>query len=375
MNTPPRLFTPLQIGNTTLPNRIVVSPMCQYSAVDGSAADWHLMHLGSLAISGAGLLFVEATAVNKQGRITPGCLGLYSDENQQALQRAVTAVRSISAIPLGIQLAHAGRKASSNEPWNSGSQIAMKEGGWECVAPSAVPHTPEQEAPRAMDTHDLRDVVDAFVQAALRARALGFQVIELHMAHGYLLHEFLSPVSNRRGDQYGGSLENRMRFPLEVFRAVHAAVGADIPVGARLSATDWVDEGGWDLEQTLEMGRQLEAAGASFLDMSSGGASYQQKVTLGPGYQIPFAAAMKRAVSIPVIGVGLITEPRQAEDILVEEKADAVALARGILFDPRWPWRAAAELGATVAAPPQYMRALPNKYPAVFAPASAKRAA
>ena len=375
MNTSPRLFTPLQIGNTTLPNRIIVSPMCQYSADDGSAVDWHLMHLGSLAISGAGLLFVEATAVNAQGRITAGCLGLYSDENQQALQRVVRAVRSVSAIPLGIQLAHAGRKGSCREPWNSGSQIALRDGGWECVAPSAVPHSPGQEAPRAMDSHDLRAVVDAFVQAALRARALGFQVIEIHMAHGYLLHQFLSPVANRRDDQYGGSLENRMRFPLEVFRAVHAAVGADIPVGARLSATDWVEEGGWDLEQTLALGRQLEAAGASFLDMSSGGASYQQQVKPGPGYQIPFAAAMKRVVSIPVIGVGLITEARQAENILVEEKADAVALARAFLFDPRWPWRAAAELGATVAAPPQYMRALPNKYPSVFAPAPAKRAA
>ena len=369
MNTPSRLFTPLLIGNTTLPNRIVVSPMCQYSAVDGSATDWHLMHLGSLAISGAGLLFVEATAVNAQGRITPGCLGLYSNENQQALQRVVTAVRSVSAIPLGIQLAHAGRKGSCHEPWNSGSQIALKDGGWESVAPSAVPHTPEQEAPRAMDSHDLREVVDAFVQAARRARALGFQVIELHMAHGYLLHEFLSPVSNRRDDQYGGSLENRMRFPLEVFRAVHAAVGADVPVGARLSGTDWVDEGGWDLEQTLQMGKQLEAAGASFLDLSSGGVSYQQKLTvkLGPGYQIPFAAAMKRAVSIPVFGVGLITDPRQAETILVEEQADALALARAFLFDPRWPWRAAAELGTTIAAPKQYMRALPQGYPAVFA--------
>ena len=369
MNTSPRLFTPLQVGNTTLPNRIVVSPMCQYSAVDGSATDWHLMHLGSLAISGAGLLFVEATAVNAQGRITPGCLGLYSDENQQALQRVVTAVRSVSAIPLGIQLAHAGRKGSCHEPWNSGSQMALKGGGWECVAPSALPHTPEQEAPRAMDSRDLREVVDAFVQAARRARALGFQVIELHMAHGYLLHEFLSPVSNRRDDAYGGSLENRMRFPLEVFRAVHAAVGADVPVGARLSGTDWVDEGGWDVEQTLQMGRQLQAAGASFLDLSSGGVSYQQKVSvkLGPGYQVPFAAAMKRAVSIPVFGVGLITEPRHAESILAEEQADAVALARAFLFDPRWPWRAAAELGATVAAPQQYMRALPQGYPAVFA--------
>ena len=375
MNTPPRLFTPLQIGNTTLPNRIIVSPMCQYSAVDGSAIDWHLMHLGSLAISGAGLLFTEATAVNAQGRITPGCLGLYSDENQQALQRVVRAVRTASAIPLGIQLAHAGRKGSCREPWNSGAQIARKDGGWECVAPSAVPHSPEQEAPRAMDAHDLREVADAFVQAALRARALGFQVIELHMAHGYLLHEFLSPVSNQRDDAYGGALENRMRFPLEVFRAVHAAVGADIPVGARLSATDWVEEGGWDLEQTLALGRRLEAAGASFLDISSGGASYQQQVKPGPGYQIPFAAAMKRAVRIPVIGVGLITGPQQAENILVDDKADAVALARAFLFDPRWPWRAAAELGATVAVPQQYMRALPNKYPAVFAPASVKRAA
>ena len=330
MNTPPRLFTPFHLGKVPLPNRIVVSPMCQYSAVDGSANDWHLMHLGSLAISGAGLLFVEATAVNAQGRITPGCLGLYSDDNQRALERVVKALRAASSIPLGIQLAHAGRKGSSREPWHGGTQIALQDGGWACAAPSAIPQLPAYEAPHAMRADDLREVVAAFVRAARRARDLGFQVLEMHMAHGYLLHQFLSPISNRRDDAYGGSLDNRMRFPLEVFGAVVQAVGGDMAIGARLSATDWVPEGGWDIAQTVQMGLRLEALGAVFLDISSGGVSHQQAVKLGPGYQIPFAEQMKRSVRIPVMGVGLITEPRQADDIIAHGQADLVALARGL---------------------------------------------
>ncbi len=373
-NTLPTLFTPLTVGQVTLPNRIVVSPMCQYSAVDGSANDWHLMHLGALAVSGAGLLFVEATAVNAQGRITPGCLGLYSDENQRSLERVVKALRAASKIPLGIQLAHAGRKGSSREPWHGGAQIALQDGGWPCPAPSAIAQLPGYELPQAMQPDDLRDVVAAFVRAAHRARDLGFQVLELHMAHGYLLHQFLSPISNRRDDAYGGSLENRMRLPLEVFRAVVLAVGGDMAVGARLSATDWVPQGGWDIAQTVQMGLELEALGAVFLDISSGGVSHQQAVKPGPGYQIPFATQVKRAVRIPVMGVGLITEPRQAEEIIAQDKADLVALARGFLHDPRWPWRAAAELGATVSAPVQYMRALPRDHPAIFADSASPKA-
>ena len=365
MTTTSRLFTPIRLGGLMLPNRIIVSPMCQYSAVDGNAADWHLIHLGSLAISGAGLLCVEATAVRREGRITPGCLGLYGDENQAALQRVVTALRSISAIPLAIQLAHAGRKASSRVPWHGGTLIAPDEGGWVPLAPSEIPHLPGEPAPRAMALGDIHDVVLSFAQAARRARAIGFDAIELHMAHGYLLHQFLSPLANQRQDGYGGSLEHRMRLPLEVFRAVTEAAGPGVAVGVRLSATDWV-EGGWDVGQTIQLARQLEQLGCAFVDISSGGVSHQQNIPLGPGYQVPLAAQVRRAARIPVFAVGLITQPRQAEDIVAQSQADAVALARGFLQDPRWPWRAAAELGATVVAPPQLWRALPRGHAVVF---------
>jgi 2,4-dienoyl-CoA reductase-like NADH-dependent reductase (Old Yellow Enzyme family) len=365
MTTTSRLFSPVRVGGMTLPNRIMVSPMCQYSAVEGTPTDWHLIHLGSLAISGAGLLCVEATAVTAEGRITPGCLGLYSDANEAGLQRVVNGLRSVSSIPLAIQLSHAGRKASSRRPWEGGSLLSSTDGGWMPVAPSAIPQRPEEPAPRAMTQADIGQVVESFAQAARRARRIGFQAIELHMAHGYLLHQFLSPLSNRRDDAYGGSLENRMRLPLEVFQAVAAAAGADIAVGVRLSATDWV-EGGWDVEQTIEVSRRLEALGCAFLDISSGGVSSQQKIPLGPGYQVPFAAQVKREVKIPVMTVGLITDPAEAEAIVAQDQADIVAMARGFLRDPRWPWRAAAELGGTVAPPPQLLRSLPPGHAPIF---------
>ncbi len=365
MTTSPHLFSPIQLGPLTLANRIMVSPMCQYSAVDGNAVDWHLVHLGGLAISGAGLLCVEATAVTPEGRITPGCLGLYNDENQAALQRVVTALRSVSAMPLAIQLSHAGRKASSRAPWEGGTLIAPGQGGWLPLAPSAIAQRPEEPAPRAMTRDDIAQVVASFALAARRARELRFQAIELHMAHGYLLHQFLSPLANRRDDDYGGSLENRMRLPLEVFEAVAQAAGPGIPVGVRLSATDWV-EGGWDVAQTIAVARQLEALGCAFLDISSGGVSYRQKIPLAPGYQVPFAAQVKREVRIPVVAVGLITQPAQAEKIVAEGSADIVALARGLLLDPRWPWRAAAQLGGTVVPPKQLLRALPQGHAPVF---------
>lgn len=365
--TPPRLFTPVDIGGVTLLNRIVVAPMCQYSAREGNATAWHTVHLGSLAISGAGMLCVEATAVQRAGRITPGCLGLYSDENQQALQGVVTSLRAVSPIRLAIQLSHAGRKASMRVPWEGGDFIPTEEGGWRPSGPSPIARVPQEPPPETMGLEEIRGIVDSFAAAARRAKEIGFDAIELHMAHGYLLHQFLSPVANRREDSYGGSLENRMRFPLEVFRAVAAAVGPSIPVGARLSGTDWVD-GGWDIGQTVELAKRLESAGCAFLDISSGGVSHEQKVTngIGPGYQVPLAAAVKQAVTIPVIAVGLITQPRHAEDILEHGHADIIALARGFLFDPRWPWRAAAELGATVVAPPQIWRALPHRHPAIL---------
>jgi 2,4-dienoyl-CoA reductase-like NADH-dependent reductase (Old Yellow Enzyme family) len=366
----PALFQPLRLGPLELPNRIVIAPMCQYSAVDGSATDWHLMHLGHLALSGAGLLIIEATAVEAIGRITPGCLGLYSDANETALARVLQAVRAHSSMPIAIQLAHAGRKASSRAPWQGGMQISAAEsgpwGGWQAEAPSALPHLPDEEPPRALDAAGLTRVKAAFVHAARCAMRLGLQGIELHAAHGYLLHEFLSPLCNQRGDAYGGSLENRMRFPLEVFDAVRAEVPAGIPLWVRVSATDWV-EGGWDVESTVAFARVLEARGCAAIHVSSGGASPQQRIPLGPGYQVPLAVRIKQAVAVPVIAVGLITEPEQAEAILAQGQADAVALARAMLYEPRWPWHAAAKLGAQVTAPPQYWRSQPREYKDLFA--------
>jgi 2,4-dienoyl-CoA reductase-like NADH-dependent reductase (Old Yellow Enzyme family) len=355
-----------------LKNRIVVAPMCQYSADEGRATDWHLIHLGHLALSGAALLFTEATAVEPVGRISAEDLGLYSDDTEAALRRVLEAVRRHSSIRIGMQLAHAGRKASTQAPWLGGRQIAPSAGGWQTVAPSAVAHLPGEHPPTALDDAGLARIRDAFVDAALRAQRLGIDVIELHAAHGYLLHQFLSPVANRRGDAYGGSLENRMRFPLEVFDAVRAALAPAVPVGARVSATDWVD-GGWDLEECVAFAHALRERGAAFIDVSSGGVSHEQKIALGPGYQVPFAERIRRATGLPVITVGLITEPRQAEAIVADERADLVAFARAMLYDARWPWHAAAELGAQVEAPPQYMRSQPRQYKDLFVPGPSGR--
>lgn len=363
--TQPLLFSPLSLGRIALPNRIMVSPMCQYSAIDGNTTDWHLTHLGALAISGAGLLCVEATAVSPEGRITHGCTGLYNDDNEKAWQRTLDGLRAISPVKLAIQLSHAGRKASSQRPWEGGALITPADGGWQPVAPSALPHKPDEAAPTAMTAADITKVIADFTAAATRAKRLGFEVIELHCAHGYLLHEFLSPLANQRQDMYGGSLENRMRLPLQIFEAVRKAAGPDIAVGVRLSGTDWV-EGGWDIAQSIVFSKALQALGADFLDISSGGVSPLQKITLAPGYQVPLAAQIKQALSIPVVTVGLITEPAQAEEILQHGDADIVALARAFLIDPRWPWRAAAALGGTVWSPSQFYRCLPAGYPAIF---------
>ena len=361
------LFQPWQIGNLHLPNRIVIAPMCQYSADDGSATDWHLIHLGHLALSGAGLLILEATAVSAEGRITPGCLGLYSQANEAALARVLDAVRAHSAMPLAIQLAHAGRKGSSRAPWQGGAQIPLGEpGAWRAVAPSAVPHIAGEDAPTALDRAGLARVRDEFATAARRAARLGLQGIELHAAHGYLMHQFLSPLANQRSDDYGGSLANRMRFPLEVFEAVREAFPAERPVWARVSATDWV-EGGWDVESTIEFAHALAARGCAAFHVSSGGVSPQQKIPLGPGYQVHLAQQIRQAVGLPTVAVGLITEPAQAEAIVASGQADAVALARAMLYDPRWPWHAAAALGAHVTAPPQYWRSQPREHKDLFA--------
>jgi 2,4-dienoyl-CoA reductase-like NADH-dependent reductase (Old Yellow Enzyme family) len=361
-----RLFEPFQIGGLRLANRIVIAPMCQYSASEGSASDWHLIHLGHLAISGAGLLIVEATAVSAEGRITPSDLGLYSDANELALARVLDAVRANSPIGIGMQLAHAGRKASSRAPWEGGKQIRLGEpGAWQAVAPSAVPHSPGEDAPLALDAAGLQRVRDEFARAAQRAARLGLDGLEIHAAHGYLLHQFLSPIANKRDDAYGGSLENRMRFPLEVFDAVRAAFPADKPVWARISATDWVPDG-WDIDGTLALAHALKARGCAAIHVSSGGVSPQQAIKVGPGYQVPFARRVKEAIGLPTIAVGLITEPEQAETIIASGEADAIGLARAMLYDPRWPWHAAARLGARVDAPHQYWRSQPREYKDLF---------
>ena len=361
-----KLFEPMQIGALSLANRIIVAPMCQYSASEGSAGDWHLIHLGHLALSGAGMLIVEATAVSAEGRITAGDLGLYSDANEAALARVLEAVRAHSPIAIGMQLAHAGRKASSRAPWEGGLQVPIgAPGGWQAVAPSALPHALGEQAPAALDAAGMEKIRADFARAATRAARLGIDGVEIHAAHGYLLHQFLSPLANQRTDRYGGSLENRMRFPLEIFDVVRAAFPSDRPVWARISATDWVP-GAWDIDGTVALSRALKERGCAAIHVSSGGVSSQQKIPVGPGYQVPFAARVKAEVGLPTIAVGLITEATQAEAIVASGQADAVSLARAMLYDPRWPWHAAAALGARVVAPHQYWRSQPREFKDLF---------
>jgi NADPH2 dehydrogenase len=359
------LFSPIQLRGLKLVNRIMVSPMCQYSAEDGAATDWHFTHINSLSLSGAAMFCIEATHVEAIGRITPGCLGLYSDACEAALRPILKSVRKHSTAAVAMQLAHAGRKASSARPWEGGQLIPVDKGGWRPVGPSAVAHKEGEAPPVELDAAGLIRIRDAFVASARRAERLGIDAIEVHGAHGYLLHQFLSPISNRRTDAYGGSLDNRMRFPLEVFDAVRAAFPHDKPVGIRVSSTDWV-EGGWDLAQTLQFAHALKARGVDWIDASSGGVSPLQKIPLGPGYQVPFAEAIRRETGVTTMAVGLITEARQAEEIVSSGKADLVTLARGMLFDPRWGWHAAAELGGHVAAPPAYWRAPPHAFKDLF---------
>jgi NADPH2 dehydrogenase len=343
----------------------MVAPMCQYSAENGEANDWHFTHINSLALSGAAVFCIEATAVEAIGRITPGCLGLWNDATEAALKPILASVRKHSQTAVAMQLAHAGRKASSHTPWDGGQLIPVSEGGWQAEGPSTVPHKEGEAPPRALDAAGLKRIRDAFVATAQRADRLGIDALEVHCAHGYLLHQFLSPIANRRGDDYGGSLQNRMRFPLEVFEAVRAAFPATKPVGLRVSATDWV-EGGWDLVQTIAFAHELKKRGVDWIDVSSGGVSPLQKIPLGPGYQVPLAQAVKEATGLATIAVGLITEAKQAEAIVASGQADMVALARGMLFDPRWGWHAAAELGGEVTAPPQYWRSQPATQKALF---------
>lgn len=360
------LFDPLQLGGLRLTNRIIIAPMCQYSAAAGTPGDWHLIHLGQLALSGAGLLIIEATAVSPEGRISPQDLGLYSDANEAGFARVLAALRAHSAMPVAMQIGHAGRKASCHAPWEGGAQFAAHEPqGWPTLAPSAVPHLPSDAAPQALDGAGLARVREAFAQAARRAARLGLDGLEIHAAHGYLLHEFLSPLANQRTDEYGGSLENRMRFPLEVFDAVRAAFTPQRPVWVRISATDWVP-GGWDIDDSVALSQALKARGCAAIHVSTGGISPAQAIPVKPGFQVPHAQRIKADVGLPTIAVGLITEPEQAQAIIAQGQADAVALARAILFDPHWPWRAAARLGAQVVAPKQYWRAAPREFKHLF---------
>jgi 2,4-dienoyl-CoA reductase-like NADH-dependent reductase (Old Yellow Enzyme family) len=361
-----RLFEPLRLDDLTLENRIIVAPMCQYSAHAGQAGDWHLMHLAQMAMSGAGLLTLEATAISPEARISPGDLGLYSDETERALGRVLDAVRGYAPVPIAIQINHAGRKASSRVPWDGGAQIDPEApDGWRTEAPSALAHGEGEAAPHALDSEGLKRIRDGFVATARRALTLGIDGFELHGAHGYLLHQFLSPLSNQRTDQYGGPLANRMRFPLECFEAVREAVPAGKPVWMRVSATDWV-EGGWTLEETVELTHALKRRGAAAIHVSTGGLSTRQQIPLAAGYQVPFAERIKAETGLTTIAVGLITEAAHAESILRKGEADAISLARALLYNPRWPWHAAAELGAQVRAPKQYWRSQPRQFKDLF---------
>jgi NADPH2 dehydrogenase len=356
------LFAPIRIGSLELANRIVVSPMCQYSANDGCASDWHLTHLGMLANSGAGLMVVEMTNVERHGRITHGCLGLYSEANEAALARAVAHCRRIGTAKLGIQIAHAGRKASAQRPWEGGGPLSPADDAWPTIAPSAVPFGAGWPTPRAMSDDDLARLREAFADTARRAARIGFDAIELHMAHGYLLHSFVSPVSNRRNDDYGGPLENRMRFPLEVTRAVRAAVPRDTPIGARINGSDWHD-GGLTPDDAVAFARALKEAGLEFVCVSSGGITAETRNPTTPGYNVPLAERVRRESGLATRAVGLIVSPQHAESIVAEGRADMVALARGMLDDPRWGWHAAHALGVEVERVAQYQRVGPKMWP------------
>lgn len=354
------LFTPLTIRDITLRNRIAVSPMCEYSSEDGFANDWHLVHLGSRAVGGAGLVMVEATAVEARGRITPGDHGIWKDEHIEMLTRIAAFVKKQGAVA-GIQIAHAGRKASCHIPWvKNGAALTREEGAWVTVAPSAVPFRDEDPAPAALEKAQIAEIVHAFAAAARRALAAGFEVLELHGAHGYLIHEFLSPLSNRRTDEYGGSFENRIRFLLETVGAVRAVWPERLPLWVRISATDWKD-GGWTGDDSVKLAAVLRTRGVDLIDCSSGGSAIDAKIPFAPGFQVPFAERIRRETGILTGAVGMITEPRQAEEIVSSGQADVVSMAREFLRDPYWPLHAARALGVEVEPPIQYARAFPKQ--------------
>lgn len=350
-----KLFSPITIKDITFKNRIFMAPMCQDSAIDGMPNDWHFVHLGSRAAGGAALIIVEATAVNPEGRITWGDLGIYNEEQVNEFSKITKYIKSQGSVP-GIQIAHAGRKASCDVGWKTKLYLSPDQGGWNVVAPSPVPFSHQSNVPHELNQAEIEMLVSDFVNAAKRSLNAGFEVLELHMAHGYLMHEFLSPLSNKRTDEYGGTLENRMRFPLKVAKAVREAWPQNLPLFVRISATDWVD-GGWDIKQSVALARELKTLGIDFIDTSSGGMVPEAKIPLTPGYQVPFAEEIKKEVNILTGAVGLITKPEQAEEILQQGKADIILLGRELLRDPYWPLHAAKALGEKVIVPKQYVRA------------------
>ena len=354
-----KLFSPITLRGLTLANRVVVSPMCQYASVDGSANDWHLMHLGQFAMGAGGLVITEATHVSPAGRISKNCLGLYSDENEASLKKVIDFCKRYGVAKFGIQLAHSGRKGSVHRPSDGSKPLTAEEGAWTTLAPSAIPYGPGWHKPAAITRAGLAEVKQQFVESAKRAVRIGFDLVELHIGHGYLLHQFLSPLANQRDDEYGGSTANRMRYPLEVFDAVRAAWPADKPLGVRVSATDWV-EGGWTPEETVVFAQELKSLGCDFLDVTTGGVDPRQKITLAPGYNVPFAEKIKRETGMTVMAVGMISNGRQAEEIISSGKADMVALARAVMDNPHWAWQAARELGAETGYAGQYQRAHPS---------------
>ena len=353
-----KLFTPIKIRDLEFKNRIFVSPMCQYSAKDGIPNDWHLVHLGSRAVGGAGLVLTEATAVSPEGRISPADLGIWSNEQVSAFKRITNFIKSQGAVP-GMQLAHAGRKASTKIPWDGDGEVTKENGDWQTIAPSAMPFSETYPKPKEMTKDEIRMVVEQFREAARRSVDAGFQVAEIHMAHGYLLHQFLSPLSNHRKDEYGGELKNRMRFPLEVAKAVRETWPQNLPVFVRISVTDWVD-GGWDLPQSIELSKELKQVGIDLIDSSTGGVVPGAKIPIAPGYQVKFAEAIGAEAKILTGAIGLITDAPQAENILVTGQADVVFMAREFLRDPYFPLHAAKILGDDPQYPVQYLRAKPR---------------
>ena len=358
-----KLFSPITLRGLRLSNRVVVSPMCQYASVDGSANDWHLMHLGQFAMGAGGLVITEATHVSPVGRISKRCLGLYSDENETTLKRVIDFCKRYGVVKCGIQLAHSGRKGSVHSPGEGSKSLTAEEGAWTTLAPSALPFGPGWHTPAALTIAGLAEVKQQFVDAAKRAVRIGFELGELHIGHGYLLHQFLSPLANRRDDAYGGSSANRMRFPLEVFAAVRAVWPADLPLGVRVSATDWID-GGWTPEETVVFAQELKTLGCDFMDVTTGQVDPRQKIPFVPGYNVPFAEKIKRETGMPVMAVGMISHAQQAEEIISSGKADMVAIARAMMDNPHWAWQAARELGAETAYAGQYQRCHPSVWKA-----------